>query len=103
MRLLARPETRDGLVALYDQALVQSPADWMLRRNVGMAYVGLGLAERALPLLEQAVAVIPDDADSLFALATTQDKFGQREASEKTFARLRELEPRYPGLPPETK
>jgi tetratricopeptide (TPR) repeat protein len=98
MRLLARPETRDGLVALYEQALAQSPDDWMLQRNVGMALVGLGLPERALPLLMRAVAIIPDDADTLFALATVQRQLGQV-AAEKTYATLRELEPRYPGLP----
>ena len=99
MRVLAKPETRDGLVALYEAARAASPGDWMLQRNAGMAYVGLGLAERALPLLEQTVATIPDDADSLFALATAQQKLGQRGAANKNFDRLRELEPRYPGLP----
>lgn len=103
MRVLAKPETKDGLVALYEQALAQSPDDWMLRRNVGMALVGLGLPERALPLLVRAAATIPDDADTLFALATAQRQIGQTEASGKTFSTLRTLEPRYPGLPAEKK
>lgn len=102
-RVLAKPETKDGLVALYEEALTASPGDWMLLRNAGMAYVGLGLAERALPLLEQAVAMIPDDADSLFALATAQGQLGKCEATERTFAVLRALEPKYPGLPEKTK
>ena len=99
MRMIARPETRDGLEIFYTQALAQSPDDWMLQRNTGMALVGLGLPERALPLLLRATAIIPDDPDTLFALATAQRKLGQVEAAEKTFAQLRELEPRYPGLP----
>jgi tetratricopeptide (TPR) repeat protein len=102
-RVLAKPETKDGLVALYEQALTASPGDWMLQRNAGMAYVGLGMAERALPLLERAATLISDDADTLFALATAQRQLGQTETAHKTFARLRELEPRYPGLPPDTK
>jgi tetratricopeptide (TPR) repeat protein len=98
-RMLAQPETRDGLVALYEQALAASPGDWLLERNVGMAFVGLGLPERALPHLEHAAAIIRDDADTLFALATAQKNLGRTEVSEKTFSALRELEPRYPELP----
>jgi len=98
-RVLAQRETKEGLVALYERALSRRPDDWLLRRNVGMAYVGLGLAERALPLLVQANTLISDDADTLFALATAQQRLGQGESAAKTFARVRELEPRYPGLP----
>lgn len=96
--VLAQPETKDGLVTLYEHALAQCPDDWLLRRNVGMAYVGLGLTERALPLLVEADTLISDDADTLFALASAQQKLGQHDAAGKTFARLRELEPRHPGL-----
>jgi len=99
LRMLAQPATRDGLVALYEQALAASSGDWFLERNVGMAFVGLGLSERALPYLEHAAAIIRDDADTLFALATAQRNLGRTEISEKTFSALRELEPRYPGLP----
>ena len=86
------------MVTLYEQALVQNPNDWVLERNVGMAYVGLGLAERAKRLLERATAIIPDDADTLFALGTAQRQLGENAAAEKSFATLRSLEPRYPGL-----
>jgi len=98
-RVLAQPETRDGLVALYEQALASNPGDWLLQRNAGMALVGLGLPERARPLLLHATEIIPDDADTLFALATAQRQLGDAAASNKNFATLRELEPRYPGLP----
>jgi tetratricopeptide (TPR) repeat protein len=98
-RVLAQPETRDGLVALYEQALALNPGDWLLRRNAGMALVGLGLPERALPLLLRAKGTISDDADTLFALATAQRQSGDAAASDKNFAALRALEPRYPGLP----
>ena len=98
-RMLAQLETRDGLVALYEQALAASPGDWLLERNAGMALVGLGLPERARPYLVHAASVIPDDADTLFALATAQQKLGAAAASMETFTALRELEPRYPGLP----
>jgi tetratricopeptide (TPR) repeat protein len=97
--MLAQPETRDGLVTLYEQALAASPGDWMLERNAGMAFVGLGLPEKALPLLKHAAAIIPDDADTLFALATAQLKLGDTTAAKKDYTTLRTLEPRYPGLP----
>jgi predicted Zn-dependent protease len=97
-RVLAQPETRDGLVKLYEQALASNPGDWLLQRNTGMAFVGLGMPERARPLLLHASEIIPDDADTLFALATAQRQLGDVAASEKNFAALRALEPRYPGL-----
>jgi tetratricopeptide (TPR) repeat protein len=98
-RVLAQPETRDGLVALYEQALAANSGDWLLLRNAGMALVGLGMPERAGPLLLRAKEIIPDDADTLFALATAQRLLGDAAAADKEFADLRELEPRYPGLP----
>lgn len=99
-RMLAQPETRDALVVLYAQALTENPDDWLLERNAGMAFVGLGLPERGRTLLEKAASLIGDDADTLFALATAQRQLGDAAASEKNFALLRALEPRYPGLPP---
>jgi len=98
-RVLAQPETREGLVALYEQALAVNAGDWLLERNVGMAFVGLGLLGRARTHLEHAAQIIPDDADTLFALATARRQLGDSAAAEKCFATLRALEPRYPGLP----
>ena len=98
-RMLAQPETRTGLVALYEKALALNPGDWLLERNVGMAFVGLGLPEKALLLLKHAAAIIPDDADTLFALATAQLKLGDTTAAKRDYTTLRTLEPRYPGLP----
>jgi tetratricopeptide (TPR) repeat protein len=98
-RVLAQPETREGLVALYEQAMALNPGDWLLERNAGMAFVGLGLPERALPHLANVVAIIPDDADTLFALATAQRALGDATSAEKNYASVRVLEPRYPGLP----
>lgn len=98
-RILAQSATKESLVTIYERAMAQRPDDWLLRRNMGMAYVALGLAERALPLLEETSALIPDDGDTLFALATAQQKLGHHDAADKTFSRLREVEPRHPGIP----
>jgi tetratricopeptide (TPR) repeat protein len=97
--LLQRPEAATELAARYESALVARPDDWMLRRNAGMAFTATGQPQRGLPLLEQAAAAIPDDPDTLFALAQAQRALGNGAAAAKFFARVRELEPRYPGLP----
>jgi tetratricopeptide (TPR) repeat protein len=97
--LLQRPETPAALEQLYEEALAARPDDWMLRRNAGMAYVALGLAEKALQHLDRAVAIIPDDPDTLYALARTHQTLGHPAESARCFAQVRALEPRYPGLP----
>jgi tetratricopeptide (TPR) repeat protein len=99
LRLLAQADTRQALATSYERAIAQDPDDWVLQRNYGMALIAHGAAAEALGPLERARRVIDDDAPTLFALGLAQQKLGQAEA-EKTFARLRELEPRYPGLPP---
>jgi predicted Zn-dependent protease len=96
--LLARPESRAGLLTLYDQALAQNPDDWVLQRNIGMAYAGLGEAQRAKELLERAISVIPDDPDTLFALGTVDAQLGDHASAEKMFAEVRKWEPGYPAL-----
>ncbi len=97
--ILARPELVADLVRHYDTALAARPDDWVLRRNAGMAFTALGHAATGKPLLEQAVAEIPDDPDTLFALAQAHRALGETAPADEVFARLRALEPRYPGLP----
>jgi tetratricopeptide (TPR) repeat protein len=99
-RLLARPDSGAALALLYEQATAADPGDWMLQRNSGMALVGLGLPGQARPHLERAFAVIPDDADTLFALAKADQALGEPAAAAQAYAAIRALEPDYPGLPP---
>ena len=99
-RLLARPDSRPALELLYEQATAASPADWMLQRNSGMALVALGLPAKARPYLERARATIPDDPDTLFALAKAEQALGEPAAAAQNYAALRAVEPGYPGLPP---
>lgn len=98
--LLQRPDVVASLADNYETALAARPEDWVLRRNAGMAFTALGQPARGKPLLENAAAEIPDDPDTLFALAQAQRSLGETAQADATFARLRELEPRYPGLPP---
>ncbi len=97
--LLTRPELVADLAQRYEAAIAARPDDWILRRNAGMAFTALGQPARGRPLLEQATAVIDDDPDTLSALAQTYRALGETERAATTFARLRALEPRYPGLP----
>ena len=97
-RLLSRPGVRDGLASLYEQALALNPGDWLLERNSGMAMVGLGLSERGRPHLEKAAAAVPDDADTVYALATACRQLGDAAAANREFALLRRLDPGHPGL-----
>src|SRR5690606_33949022 len=99
-RLLAQPGTSAALDVLYEEALATAPDDWMLARNYGMMLVAQGAPGEALSWLEQAQTGIDDDPDTLFALATAYQAEGEATQAAVWFARLRRLEPRYPGLPP---
>ncbi len=99
--VLATPQLVADLAEHYDAALAHRPDDWVLRRNAGMALVATGRPAQGLPLLEQAAAAIPDDPDTLFALAQAHRALGDTAKSSTVFAALRALEPRYPGLPAE--
>jgi tetratricopeptide (TPR) repeat protein len=99
VRLLAKPETKQALAQMYEQALAANPDDWMLLRNVGMAFVALGFTERGLELLQRADGIVKDDPDTLFALGKAYQALGKSQAARDVFESLRQLEPRYPGLP----
>jgi tetratricopeptide (TPR) repeat protein len=97
--LLKNADQQERIFAHYRQALELNPEDWVLQRNFGMALVGLGRAEEAIPWLEKARAWISDDPDLLFALATAYDRTHRSIDGRSTWTALRGLEPRYPGLP----
>ena len=61
--------------------------------------MALGLPARAKDHLRHALASVPDDVDTLFALAMAARALGATPESEALFEQVRELEPRYPGLP----
>ena len=63
-----------------------------------MAYVALGLPAQAKDHLRHALASVPDDVDTLFALAMAERALGATPESEALCEQVRELEPRYPGL-----
>ena len=88
-----------ALRSLYEQAINLWPEDWVLKRNYGMALLGLGSAKDAIPWLEDAKTWIDDDPDLLFALGKSYGETGDNARATEMFEILRALEPRYPGLP----
>ena len=100
--LLARSDALPALRDLAQRAMALAPNDWILSRNTGAMLVSRQASAEALPLLERAAAWIDDDIDTLVALGRAQQALGQTEAATTTYAKARRLEPRYPGLPPES-
>ncbi|HEU5079726.1 MAG TPA: tetratricopeptide repeat protein [Opitutaceae bacterium] len=97
-QLLSMPESAPALFAIYDAAIAANPSDWVLRRNYGMALVSLGRPDRAKPQLLAALAVIPDDPDTLYGLILAHRALGETAEAARRTEQLRKLEPRYPGL-----
>ncbi len=101
-QLLAAPQTLVALKQGAAQTLQLAPGDWVLQRNTGAMLVARGDAMTAKPLLQKAAGWIDDDVDTLMALALAHDMLGEATEAEETYARVRELEPNYPGLPKRT-
>lgn len=97
--ILERPDALPALKEIYRQALALAPDDWILARNAGAMFVARHDPADAVPLLERAAAWIDDDVDTWVALGWAHRALGATAASEAAFARARQLEPRYPGLP----
>lgn len=100
--LLARPDATDALRELGRRAVAAAPDDWLLARNTGAMLVARQQPAEALPLLQRAAAWIDDDVDTLVALGWAHHALGHTAEAETAFAKARELEPRYPNLPPLT-
>ncbi len=97
--LLSRPEATDALASIYSAALRASPDDWVIARNAGSMLVARGRPAEAIPLLRHALENIPDDADTLAALALAYRGAGEEQDAVATFAKVRALEPHHPLLP----
>ncbi len=97
--LLNRPDALPALREIYDRALTASPDDWIIARNAGEMFVARKSPAEALPLLRRAAAWIDDDVDTWVALGWAYRALNQTADADAAFAKARELEPRYPGLP----
>jgi len=99
--LLGRADALPALRELYRRALETAPDDWILARNAGAMFVARQAPAEAVPLLERARAWIDDDVDTLVPLGWALRALGRTAEADAVFARARELEPRYPNLPPQ--
>lgn len=97
--LLRRPDAASALKSLYDAALHDAPDDWILLRNAGSMLLARQCPSEALPYLQRAQSLIPDDIDTLVLLGRAHSELGNPAKAEELFAQARILEPGYPGLP----
>ena len=97
-RALSNPDVRSQVIRDYQAAIDRRPADWILRRNFGMALLAFDRPDRAVPLLETALNTINDDPDTLFALGVAYASCDRIAEARKVFEKLEKMEPRYPGL-----
>lgn len=96
--MLARDDALASLRATYEQALTHSPGDWILYRNAGMMLLARGAPADALPCLQRALDWIPDDAETLIALARTHGALGHSTEARLLFTKARHLEPAHPAF-----
>jgi tetratricopeptide (TPR) repeat protein len=96
---LRQQEATPALLASCEAALKQAPNDWILLRNTGSMLLSRHEPAAALPYLEKAQHLIPDDIDTLVALARTYETLGNATDAAKFYDLARRLEPKYPGLP----
>ncbi|MBN1403093.1 MAG: hypothetical protein JW942_01320 [Opitutales bacterium] len=97
---LADENYREAILSAYELALKEStPYDWILWRNYAIALVSFGKPREAIAPLKIAMAQIDDDPDLLFALAKAYEGSKCTDQAKECYDKLRELEPRYPGLP----
>jgi Flp pilus assembly protein TadD len=94
-QLLALPESKAAMRTIYEQAITRSPEDWVLRRNFGMSLVAGGDAATAKEHLLAALQMIPDELDTLNALAYAHRQLGETADEARVLAELNRLEPRY--------
>lgn len=99
--LLENPAALAALQAGAARTLRWAPDDWVLLRNSGAMLVARGDPAGGLPWLQRAAAWIDDDVDTLMALAQAQTRLGRTAEAAATYAKVRALEPDYPGLPAE--
>lgn len=97
-QLLNRPESRELLFSIYDQAIADNPGDWILHRNYGMVLAAMHRADRAKTELLKALETIPDDPDTLFSLILAHRQLNETAEEARRVEQLRRLAPRYPGL-----
>ena len=87
--------TKQHLVAkaLLLELLAERPQEGQLRRELGKACFALHEMEQALQHFEEAVAINPDDADSLYWMGGLNQSLGRVDAAQTAYLRAAQLQP----------
>ena len=70
----------------FEQAAKANPNDGYTQRNLGGMLIGFKRIDEALVHLRKALALMPDDAQSIFGLATALEALGTNEADKEADA-----------------
>jgi tetratricopeptide (TPR) repeat protein len=87
--------TRQTVLAkvLLIELTVERPQDGSIRSQLGKLHAEGEELEAALDCFERAIALNPDDADSLYCLGNIRQKLGQRAGAEAAYVRAAQLQP----------
>jgi tetratricopeptide (TPR) repeat protein len=78
---------------LLIELTVERPEDAQVRNQLGKLYADLDELEAALDCFSRAIAINPNDADSLYCLGNILQKMGDREGAEAAFIHAAQLQP----------
>jgi len=79
--------------ALLLELVEERPQDGQLRHQLGKAYFELNEVNTALECFEQAIALNPNDADSIYWLGGIKQRLGDPEAAQAAYAEAARIQP----------
>ncbi|MDY7093135.1 MAG: tetratricopeptide repeat protein [Acidobacteriota bacterium] len=84
----------ENTFTLFERSIAVTEDNYLLQNNLGAAYTERGQPEKAVPLLEAAVATRPAYSEAHNNLGLAQLRRGQPEKAAASYRRALELEPR---------
>jgi tetratricopeptide (TPR) repeat protein len=79
--------------ALLLELVEERPQDGQLRHQLGKAYFELNEVNTAIECFEQAVALNPNDADSIYWIGGIKQRLGDAEAAQAAYAEAARIQP----------
>jgi tetratricopeptide (TPR) repeat protein len=71
-------QARDRGILLLEQAAVDTPRDAMVQAYLGLLYAKKKLREKAIPRIQSALALSPDDSNVLATVGEAYEDLGDR-------------------------
>ena len=91
--------TRNNLwndsIALWDDAAKKFPGNARAVGNMGISMADKGKFGEAIPVLKQAIELMPNNTNNWYALGACYKKLGMTEDAIRTYQKTLELNPRY--------